>query len=302
MWHRLAGGERAPAVVETLPDNFLGLRGPAADYARARFAVLPIPYDATTSYGTGAREGPRAIISASQQIELYDHDLGRTAPRAGAATLAPLEPDARGPEFMHERICRAARRVVRDGKFLIGLGGDHSITAGLVRAVRTRHKKLCVLQIDAHADLRNRYQNSPYSHACVMRRVHELGVPAVGVGIRSCSAEEARFIRSAQIPVFSARACCESPAWIDEVVTHLRPTVYMTIDIDGFDPAQAPGTGTPEPGGLNWFQVTDLLAAVTRQRQIVAADVTEVRPLPHSHVTEFLAARLLHRLMGLVSG
>jgi agmatinase len=286
-------------LAHTLPDNFLGLDARASDYAAARFAVLPIPYDATTSYGTGTREGPRAIISASQQIELYDEALGRPSPREGVATLPAVEPDARGPEQMHERIHRVARRVVRDGKFLVGLGGEHSITSGLVRAVRSRHKDVCVLQIDAHADLRDQYQGSPYSHASVMRRLYDAGIRAVGVGIRSYSPEEARFLRSAGLPLFSARTCHQSSAWIDQVVAQLGPAVYVTIDIDGFDPAYAPGTGTPEPGGLNWFQVTDLLAAVAKQRQIVAADVVEVRPLPGSNVTEFLAARLLHRLMGL---
>ena len=288
-------------LTEFAPDNFLGLDSQASDYAAARFAVLPIPYEATTSYGTGTRAGPRAIITASQQVEWYDEGLGRVVPSEPVATLAPLEPDARGPEFMHQRIYRAARRVVRDGKFLISLGGEHSITSGLVRAAQHRHKKLCVLQIDAHADLRDQYHGSPYSHACVMRRVHELGVPSVGVGIRSYSTEEARFIRSAKIPIFSARACCEKKDWIDEIVAQLAPQVYVTIDIDGFDPAYAPGTGTPEPGGLNWFQITDLLAAVARQCSVVGADVVEVQPLSHGNVTEFLAARLVHRLIGLVS-
>jgi agmatinase len=286
-------------LAQILPDNFLGLDARASDYAAARFAILPIPYDATTSYGTGTREGPRAIISASQQIELYDEALGRPSPREGVATQPAVEPDARGPEQMHERIYRAARQIVRDGKFLIGLGGEHSITSGLVRAVRSRHKDVCVLQIDAHADLRDQYQGSPYSHASVMRRIYDAGIRAVGVGIRSYSPEEARFLRGAGLPLFSARACHQSSAWIDQAVAHLGPVVYVTIDIDGFDPAYAPGTGTPEPGGLNWFQVTELLAAVAKARQIVAADVVEVRPLPGSNVTEFLAARLVHRLMGL---
>ena len=289
-------------MAQTIPDNFLGLDEKASAYADARFAVLPVPYEATTSYGVGTRDGPRAIITASQQVELYDEGLGRVAPRDGLATLAPLEPDARGPEHMHERVYRAARRVVRDGKFLIGLGGEHSITAGLVRAVQRQHRDLCVLQIDAHADLRDQYQGSPYSHASVMRRIHDRGIPFVGVGIRNYSAEEARFIRQARIPIVSARTCREESGWIDSVVAPLGPEVYVTIDIDGFDPASAPGTGTPEPGGLDWFQVTDLLAAVAQTSRIVAADVVEVRPLPPNNVTEFLAARLIHRLIGLVAG
>ncbi len=285
----------------TLPDNFLGLPAPQSDYAAARFAVLPIPYDATTTFGVGTRDGPRAIITASQQVELYDEYLGRESHRAGVATLPPLEPDARGPEHMVARIYATARPIVRTGKFLIGLGGEHSITAGLVRAVKMRYQRLSVLQIDAHADLRDEYQGTPHSHACVMRRIHEMGVPAVGVGVRNYSAAEAKFIRAANKPIFSARTCRNGTTWIESVVGELTDPVYVTIDIDGFDPAFAPGTGTPEPGGLDWYQVTDLLAAVARRRQIVAADVMEVRPLPPGTVTEFLAAKLIYRLIGLVA-
>ena len=281
----------------TMPDSFLGLDGRDAEYETARFAVLPIPYDATTSFSAGAREGPRAIIAASRQLEDYDVELGRESYQAGIATLDPLEPDARGPEAMHQRIYQAARRIVRDDKFLIGLGGEHGVTSGLVRAVRTRHRKLSVLQIDAHADLRDRYHNSPYSHACVMRRIHELGVDAVGVGVRSYSREEARFIRSAKKTIIPARVCHESDTWIQGAVQALGELVYVTIDLDGLDPAYAPGVGTPEPGGLDWRQVADLLAAVASEREIVGADVVEVRPLPPATVTEFLAAKLIYKLI-----
>lgn len=287
-------------MAASMPESFLGLDGRDADYTRARFAVLPIPYDATTSFSAGTRDGPRAIITASRQLEDYDPGVGREAYRAGIATLDPLEPDARGPEPMLERIYRAARKVVRDGKFLIGLGGEHSVTAALVRAVRSRHKRLCVLQIDAHADLRDSYHGSPHSHACVMRRIHDMGITTVGVGIRSYSRQEARFIRSAGKCLISADVCRRSDDWINQAVATLGDPVYVTIDIDGFDPAYAPGTGTPEPGGLDWYQVTDLLAAVARQRQVVAADVVEVRPVPPSTATEYLAARLVYRLVGLV--
>jgi agmatinase len=263
---------------------------------------MPIPYDATTCYMTGARHGPRAILSASQQVEWYDEALGRESVRDGIATLEPLEADARGPEHMLKRVYDAARRVVRDGKFLIGLGGEHSVTSALVQAVKAKNRRLSVLQIDAHADLRDTWQGSPHSHACVMRRIHELGVPAVGVGIRNISAEEARFIRREKKSIVTARACRESDSWIGEVVGRLTDDVYVTVDIDGFDPACAPGAGTPEPGGLDWYQVTDLLAAVAKSRTIVGADCVEVRPLSGNPVTEFLAAKLVYRLIGLVSG
>lgn len=285
----------------TVPDNFLGLAGAQADYKRAACAVLPIPYDATTSYGVGTRYGPRAIITASQQVELYDTLLRRESQGCGVATLEPLEPDARGPAEMHERIFRAARVVMRDGKFLLSFGGEHSVTSGLVRAVAAKHKRLSVLQIDAHADLRDSYQGSPYSHASLMRRVHDLGVPAVGVGIRNYSSEEARFIRKHEKPLLSARDC-RTDGWIERALAPLTDDVYVTIDVDGFDPAYAPGTGTPEPGGLDWFQVTDLLAALAKHRRIVAADIVEVRPIPGNTVTEFLAARLAYYLIGLWRG
>lgn len=283
------------------PDNFLGLDRRAADYRKARFAVLPIPYDATTSFGVGTRDGPRAIIAASQQVELYDEGLGRETIRGGVATLEPLAPDVRGPQQMVQRVYEAARKIVRDGKALVGLGGEHSITSGLVRAVAEKHRGLSVLQIDAHADLRDRYQGSPWSHASVMRRVHDLGVPAVSVGIRNYSREEALFIRRHRKPIFSARFCRDEPDWIERVLAPLSDNVFVTIDIDGFDPAYAPGTGTPEPGGMDWFQVTDLLAALARARRVVGFDVVEVRPIPPNAVTEFLAARLAHRLMGLLA-
>lgn len=282
-------------------NNFLGLDEKHSRYAAARFAVLPIPYDSTTSYAVGTREGPRAIIHASQQVELYDEALGRESYREGIATLPEVVPDSRGPEQTIQAVYEAARKPVRDGKFLLGLGGEHSVTTGLVRAVASRYKNFSVLQIDAHADLRDEYQGSPYSHAAVMRRIHDMKIDAVGVGIRNYSAEEARFIRSAGKPLYSARTCREAKGWIDEVVSMMKPQVYVTIDIDGFDPAFAPGTGTPEPGGLDWFQVNDLLSAVTQQRSVIAADIVEVRPIPPNHVTEFLAARLAYRLIGLAS-
>jgi agmatinase len=283
-----------------VPDNFLGLPIEDAGYADARFAVLPIPYDSTTSFSVGTREGPRAIITASQQVELYDEGLGRETILSGITTVPPIATDVAGPGPMMDRIYKVARRIVRDNKFLVGLGGEHSVSAPLVRAVAEKHRKLSVLQIDAHADLRDEYQGSPHSHAAVMRRIHDLGVPAVGVGIRNYSKGEADFIRKAKKPIFSARFCRETPNWIEQVLAPLTDTVYVTIDIDGFDPAYAPGTGTPEPGGLDWFQVTDLLAALARTKKIVASDVVEVRPISPNTVTEFLAARLIHRLLGLV--
>lgn len=281
----------------TRPDNFLALDPPEADYRKARYAIVPIPYDATVSFHTGARHGPRAIITASQQVEEFDEEYGREFHRCGIATLEPLAPDVSGPSQMHEQIRRGVRRVVRDGKIPIGLGGEHSITSGLVRAVMTRHRRLSVLQIDAHADLRDRYEGSRFSHASVMRRVLDLGASIVPVGIRNYSAEEHRFMKRHGFRPITARETRENADWIMQAVESLGPKVYVTIDIDGFDPAYAPGTGTPEPGGLDWYQVSDLLKAVAMERTIVGADVVEVVPVPGSVQTEFLAAKLVYKLI-----
>ncbi len=279
------------------PDTFLGLEARLADYRRARYAILPIPYDATATFQTGARRGPRAIITASQQVECFDEEYEREFTGAGVATLEPLAAHAGGPEQMHELVYGQARKVVRDGKFLIALGGEHSITSGLVRAVMSKHRRLSVLQIDAHADLRDAYEGTKYNHACVMRRVLDLGARVVAVGIRNFSMEEHRFIKRERCAPISVRETRTNPDWIMQAVDALGEKVYVTIDIDGFDPAFAPGTGTPEPGGLDWFQVNDLLKATAVEKTIVAADVVEVMPLPGSVQTEFLAAKLIYKLI-----
>ncbi len=279
------------------PDRFLGLEDSESEYARSRFAVLPIPYDGTASFLAGTRHGPRAIITASQHVETYDEELHGEFISGGIATLDPMTPNADGPEAMHHDIFETAGTIVADGKFLMALGGEHGITSGLVRAVRSKHADLSVLQIDAHADLRDSYQGSKYSHASVMRRIHDMAVPSVGVGIRSYSSEEARFMESAGIRPVTASDCRASGDWIGRAMDRLTGHVYVTLDIDAFDPAYAPGTGTPEPGGLDWHQVIALLRAVAERKNIVAADIVEVIPLPSQVATEFLAAKLTYKII-----
>lgn len=279
---------------------FLGLEPRFCDYKRARFAVLPIPYDATVSYQVGTRHGPAAIIAASQQVETFDEELRAEPYKVGIATCEPVHVDVSGPQAMHEEIFKAARRIVRDGKFLFGLGGEHGVTSGLVRAVAGKHKRLSILQIDAHSDLRDAYEGSPYSHASVMRRCLDYSKTIVPVGIRAVSLEDDRYMRQRGIRPIFARDCAASEEWVDDVLEQLGDTVYVTIDIDGFDPAYAPGTGTPEPGGLDWYEVTGLLRVVAAHKRIVAADIVEVMPTGGPPVTEFLAARLAYRLMGYV--
>lgn len=280
--------------------NFLEPPPRYAEYKSAKFAILPIPYDSTVSYQVGTRYGPEAIIAASRQIETFDEELECDIYKAGIATLEPVLPEMAGPEAMHEAIYKAARKVVRDGKFLFGLGGEHGVSSGLIRAVMGKHRKLSVLQIDAHSDLREAYEGARYSHASVMRRAVEMGATIVPVGIRAVSREDHQFMRKQGIEAITARDCFLDEDWVDRVMDGLGETVYVTIDIDGFDPAYAPGTGTPEPGGLDWYQVTGLLRLVAAEKNVVAADIVEVQPLPGQVVTEFLAARLAGKLMAYV--
>jgi agmatinase len=286
--------------MDTVPNNFLGLDDKYSRYGDARFAVLPVPYDSTASYQPGARNGPAAIIAASQHLEWFDEELETECYKCGVTTLDPVEPDMSGPEKVHKDLLKVARRIVRDGKFVLGLGGEHSISAALVQAVMPKYRDLSVLQIDAHCDLRNRYRGSQYSHACVMRRILDLGVGVVPVGIRAVDLEDHRFMKRSGIMPITARDCHADDDWVDRALDALTDTVYVTVDIDGFDPSFAPGTGTPEPGGLDWYQITSLLRLVAAEKRVVGADIVEVAPIPGQVVTEYLAARLAYKIIAYV--
>ena len=282
-----------------LPQNFLGLPDPDAAYAHARVVVLPVPYDSTTSYGAGARFGPGAILEASRQVELYDDELGRTPAEVGVHTLAPLLPVMSGPDGMIDAVAEAADQCFADGKLLLMLGGEHSLTVGAARACARHHGHLSFLQIDAHADLRDTYEGSPLSHACAARRLLELG-PVTGVGIRNLSVEEMEFVRQTSHPIFWARDVARAPddRWMDAVVAGLKDPVYVTFDLDGLDPAVIPATGTPEPGGLGWYQALALLRLVGETHHVVACDVVELAPIPGSHASDFAAAKLAYKMIG----
>ncbi len=285
----------------TIPFNFLGLPAEFSVYRKSRYAILPIPYDATVSYRTGSREGPFAIIAASRQVELFDPDLGREIHLPGVATMDQIETEARGPEEMMAPLFKYAKKIVGDGKFLLSLGGEHSISSPLIKAVQTRYKKLSVLHIDAHLDMRDTWQGSKFSHACVIRRVHDMGIKTVSLGIRNISQEEFRYVQKTGQAVYTGRQIHEAPddSWMDQAVNQLTEKVYVTIDIDGFDPAYAPGTGTPEPGGMDWYCGLKFLEKLAARRQIVAADIVEVLPIPGQAVTEFLAAKLAAKIIAL---
>ena len=276
--------------------NFLNLPPENSNPRTARYAVLPVPYEGTVSYKSGTAAGPEAILDASRQVEKYDEELLAEFISPGIATYPAIRPAAT-PQVQMQRVRTEAEKIIRSGKFLLTLGGEHSIAAPVIAATADYHGKISVLQIDAHSDLRDSYTGTTYSHGAVMRRVLETTDKICQVGIRSCSKEEVdacpRQARNFITPAYIAR----HPKWIDRALELLGKKVYITVDIDGFDPAYAPGTGTPEPGGLDWFQVTGLLRRVCEARQVVGADIVEVRPIGLNHTTEYLAARLAYKII-----
>ena len=274
-------------------------------YGEARVAVLPVAYEGTVSYGKGASRGPRAILAASAQLEMYDEELDCRIDEVGIITLPPvIPPPDEPPEAVMERIHAAMLPAIRDGKLPLTLGGEHSITYGVLTALLAARggRPFSVLQIDAHADLRPEYQGSRHSHASIMARVHELGLPFVQVGIRSLSGPERAFLRSEGLErnVFWAQDILADPGgeWIGAAVDRLGEEVYITFDLDGLDPSIMPATGTPEPGGLDWSTALALLRRVGQRRRVIGCDITELAPIEGLHAPDFLAARLACKLIG----
>ncbi|MBI4081068.1 MAG: agmatinase [Candidatus Lambdaproteobacteria bacterium] len=273
-------------------------------YAEARVAILPVPYEGTISYGGGTARGPAAILAASGQLEMYDEELDWCVDEVGFATLPPVGCAGATPEEAMRRIHAAAREPLGAGKLLVALGGEHSLSYGVWTALLERRagRPFSLLQIDAHADLRPSYGGTPYSHASIMARAHELGLPFVQVGIRALSVEERQFLRKTGLErnVFWAHDICARSdlGWIEKVVARLGPEVYITCDIDGLDGMLMPATGTPVPGGLGWYPALRLLRAVSARRRIVGLDLTEFAPLPGLHAADFLAARLVYKMIG----
>jgi agmatinase len=281
--------------------DFLGIPPDLKPQGRAKAAILPLPYDLTTSYQPGARRGPLAILEASTHLETFDEELARESwQEVGITTLPAVAPDTSGPAATMARIERVAREVVEKGTFLIGLGGEHSVTAPLVRAVRARHPRLGVLQLDAHADLRDTFEGSPLNHACVMHRILDDGVPIAQVGIRSLTSDERSLIAERGICTVFAPEAVNEPVerWISRVLAALPDEVYVTVDLDAFDPAIMPATGTPEPGGLGWYGALAVLRAVAERKRIVGFDVVELAPIAFHVAPDFLAAKLVYRLLG----
>ncbi len=269
----------------------------AGEIQDARVVVLPIYYEVAPSYGGGSREGPFHLLTASIQLERMDEETGVDWGDAGIFTLPPFIPSEKPEEAVHQ-IAAFAEPFIRSGAFLLSLGGDHAISIGLIKAFSKVYPAAGILQVDAHLDLRETWNNSRYNHACVMRRVaEETGLSFVQVGIRSFSPEEAQYIKKNNLrPFFAHQLDPRDHAWMDEAVSRLPETVYLTIDLDGLDPSVIPGTGTPEPGGLTYRQLVELIKRLGQKRRVVAADINELAKIEGSQVSEYTAAKIATKL------
>jgi agmatinase len=281
-----------------VPFIFGGLEPHLATFENSQVLIWPVPFEKTVSYGRGTSGGPAEIIGASRYMEIYDEEIGGETAAIGIHTLPAVDAD-REPEEMMPALQRHAQELLKTGKFLCMLGGEHSISAPVVRAFHQRFPKLSVLQIDAHADLRDSYEGSRFSHASTMRRVLEV-CPAVQVGIRSLSAEEALVIPTLPTRVFYAKDIAGRTDWFDSAIDLLTEDVYLTIDIDGLDPSLVPSTGTPEPGGLMWYEVLTLIRTLAAKRNVVGMDLVELCPSSTSNVSSFLSAKLIYKTLGYV--
>lgn len=273
-------------------------------YEKAKVVILPIPYEATTTYRQGCQHGPDALLEASDQLEAYDEELEReTCREVGIYTdeaIADTRHRSVSAQEMLQSTTQTVTQLIESGKWVIAVGGEHSITAGIVKAYQqVLEHPFTVVQIDAHGDLRHQYEGSIYNHACVMRRIVELGMPTLAVGIRSICLEEAELIKDHQLPVVWARDMVNSTDWIDRAIAHI-PTdhVFITIDVDGIDPSLMPGVGTPEPGGLSWYGLLQFLRRLFATRRVIGGDVMELAPLADSVVSQFTTAKLVYKLIG----
>ncbi len=276
--------------------NFLGYAPGEVEPASARAALLPVPYDGTVSYRKGARLGPAAIIEASRQLEDYDLELGCDPSELGIYTAAPIDIGEAGPEAVVDEVQRAVSTLARPGVLIGVLGGEHTVAVGAVRAVSSMFEGLSVLFLDAHADMREHYQGSRYSHACTARRIAET-CDLVQVGVRSAEQGEWDWMRSRGVPVVTwpPEAGRDVTA---EVLSHLGETVYVSIDLDVLDTSVMSAVGTPEPGGMRWEELLSLLRAVSREREIVGFDVTELAPEEGPEACTYTAAKLVYKLIG----
>ena len=275
--------------------NYGGLEQEFTDYKNASIVVLPVPYDGTSTWLKGADKGPQAILEASANMELYDIETDSEVYMKGIATLDPVTENA-SPEAMSDAVEMKVDAILNDRKFPVILGGEHSVSIGVFRAFAKHYENYSVLQLDAHSDMRDTYEGSDHNHACVMARAREMATVAQ-VGIRSSCIEEKHNIDPDRI--FYAHEIKESSNWMYDVSEKLKDDVYITIDLDVFDPAYMPSTGTPEPDGLNYREVINFLKLINERHNIIGLDVVELCPNDVNKAPDFLASKLIYQILSM---
>jgi agmatinase len=281
-----------------LPNNFGLLEPDASDYETSRVAVLPVPFERTTSYGKGTTGGPAAILRASQSMELYDEELDGEPYVQGITTLPPFLPEAFDMGEGLAELQDACRVHMDRGKFLVTLGGEHSLTQAPVKAAHQAFGDIGVVQFDAHTDLREEFEGTPYSHASVMKRIVDEEIPTLAVGIRSLSAPEAQLVKERNLPVIWGHQLDQAEELFPAMLAALPEKIYLTFDIDYFDPSLVPATGTPEPGGGHWYPTLRLLRHLFRTKTVVSMDLIELAPVGGHPASDFLAAKLIYKCLG----
>ena len=289
-----------------IENNFLGIESDFSSFENSKVVILPVPYERTVSYGGGTKNGPDAILNASHYVEFYDEETHREIHRElGVATLSPLSFTNQTEEESLEQIYTTVTSLLKEKKFIIMLGGEHTISQASIAAYAEKYRDLSVLHIDAHSDLRTEYQGSKYSHASVMARICEFMNPhrIVQIGIRAQCIEEAEFIQESGITTLYAHDIRSGKYtkilknWDDFAIDRLTDNVYVTFDIDGFDPSIMPATGTPEPNGLLWHETMKLLLKLSQRKRVTGCDVVELAPIQGLHHPDLTAAKLVSKMI-----
>lgn len=277
--------------------QFLDLSAEFAEFKTAAVAILPVPYEGGITYGAGTAQGPDAVINASQHLELYDEMLKAEPFRMGISTLMPLKPSS-DPQGLQKAVYRCSKAVIKEDKFLVLLGGDHSVSIGYFQALHEKHTLLSVIQLDAHADLRDRYRGNPFSHACVMSRIREFTTHTLQIGIRSMSLDEARRIERENLAVCTMIDYRRGNFDIDAAIARLPDPVYVTVDVDVFDWSVIRSTGTPEPGGFLWDEALHLLQKIFMQKNVAGLDVVELSVDSNDRNSAFAVAKFIYKMLG----
>ncbi len=282
--------------------NFGSIEDEYSNLRKAKVVILPIPYEKTTTYKQGTKNGPSAIIEASTKLELFDDELNQETYRIGIHTMDPLNVEDLPSEAMVEKTYKTTLEILKSNKFPVILGGEHTISIGAAKAFKEIYPNISVLQLDAHYDLNDEYHGSKLNHACTARRISEI-CPVVQVGTRSLSKAEKEFLMTqanGKVKSINVYDILEMPLWKDVISNSLSESVYLTIDLDVFDPSLMPAVGTPEPGGIGWYETLDLLREISKDKKIVGFDVMELCPIKDQIASDFLAAKLVYRLLGYI--